>query len=232
MVKTIVHHLGLGDQIMLNGMVRYFAETDTVRIFAKRNQEESIRFMYRDIADKVDIVLVDTTNPREVWSQVKGDVIPLATYGMHDENWKFMTQGQGNLMSNWAHGVYIQAGVNPRYMYTKFKVIRDESRELKPEHEKYIFIHDDAERKQTIDVDTDLPVYRPEIEKTPNIFDYITLIENAEQFHGMNSSYSWMVELMKLGNPNKNFFHINIAHTYYAPRSVKTVFSDDIWTFA
>jgi len=48
-VKTILHHLGLGDQIMLNGMVRHFAETDTVRIFVKRCHEESVRFMYRDM---------------------------------------------------------------------------------------------------------------------------------------------------------------------------------------
>jgi hypothetical protein len=39
MVKTILHHLGLGDQIMLNGMVRHFAETDNVVIFAKRCHE-------------------------------------------------------------------------------------------------------------------------------------------------------------------------------------------------
>ena len=39
MVKTILHHLGLGDQIMLNGMVRHFAKTDNVVIFAKRCHE-------------------------------------------------------------------------------------------------------------------------------------------------------------------------------------------------
>jgi len=72
-------------------------------------------------------------------------------------------------MTNWAHGVYIQAGVNPSYMYSKFKVVRDESRELKPEYENYIFIHDDAERGQGIDVKNELPVCRPTIESTPNI---------------------------------------------------------------
>ncbi len=53
MVKTIVHHLGLGDQIMLNGMVRYFTEKENVVIFAQRKHAESVQFMYRDIADKV-----------------------------------------------------------------------------------------------------------------------------------------------------------------------------------
>ena len=67
MVKTILHHLGLGDQIMLNGMVRHFAETDNVVIFAKRCHEESVRFMYRDIQDRVEIILLDTINPNEIW---------------------------------------------------------------------------------------------------------------------------------------------------------------------
>lgn len=242
MVKTIVHHLGLGDQIMLNGMVRHFAETDTVVIFAKRCHEESVRFMYRDIQDKVEIILVDDTNPSTVWSQVKGTVIPLATYGMDDQSWAFMTQGQGSVMSNWAHGVYIQAGVNPKYMYSKFKVIRDPSKEFTIDEKKYIFVHDDPERDRVIHVDTDKFIYKPDSKvvdrrqeffkcERPNIFEYISVIENADEVHCMNSSYNWMIELMKIGTPKKNFFHLDIAHKYYGPRTVKTVFSDEVWTF-
>ena len=242
MVKTIVHHLGLGDQIMLNGMVRHFAETDDVVIFAKRCHEESVRFMYRDIQDKVEILLVDSTHPREIWSRVKGDVIPLATYGMDDKSWAFMTQGDGSVMTNWAHGVYIQAGINPKYMYSKFKVVRDKSKEFTIDKDHYIFVHDDSERDQVIDVSTDKFVYKPQSKvldsrheffqcERPNIFEYISVIENADEVHCMNSSYSWMVELMKIGNPNKNFFHLDIAHKYYGPRTVKTVFSDEVWTF-
>jgi hypothetical protein len=242
MVKTILHHLGLGDQIMLNGMVRHFAETDNVVIFAKRCHEESVRFMYRDIQDRVEIILLDTINPNEIWSKVKGDVIPLATYGMDDKSWEFMTQGSGNVMSNWAHGVYIQAGINPKYMYSKFKVVRDKSREFTIKNENYIFVHDDPERDRVIDLQTDKFVYKPHSKITdnkqeffqcdrPNIFDYITVIENADEVHCMNSSYNWMIELMNIGNPQKNFFHLDVAHKYYVPRTVKTVFSDEVWTF-
>jgi hypothetical protein len=223
-------------------MVRHFAETDNVVIFAKRCHEESVRFMYRDIQDRVEIILLDTTNPNEIWSKVKGDVIPLATYGMDDKSWEFMTQGSGNVMSNWAHGVYIQAGINPKYMYSKFKVVRDKSREFTIKNENYIFVHDDPERDRVIDLQTDKFVYKPHSKITdnkqeffqcdrPNIFDYITVIENADEVHCMNSSYNWMIELMNIGNPQKNFFHLDVAHKYYVPRTVKTVFSDEVWTF-
>ena len=242
MVKTIVHHLGLGDQIMLNGMVRHFAETDNVAIFVKRCHEESVRFMYKDIANKVELILVDNTNAQEIWSKVKGDVIPLATYGIDDNGWKFMTQGQGSVMTNWAHGVYIQAGVNPKYMYSKFKVDRDKSKEFTIDKENYIFVHDDPARDRVIDIKTDKFVYKPHSKLTdknqeffqcerPNIFEYLGVIENADEVHCMNSSYNWMIELMNIGNPKKNFFHLDVAHKYYGPRTVKTVFSDEVWTF-
>jgi hypothetical protein len=198
--------------------------------------------MYRDIQDRVEIILLDTINPNEIWSKVKGDVIPLATYGMDDKSWEFMTQGSGNVMSNWAHGVYIQAGINPKYMYSKFKVVRDKSREFTIKNENYIFVHDDPERDRVIDLQTDKFVYKPHSKITdnkqeffqcdrPNIFDYITVIENADEVHCMNSSYNWMIELMNIGNPQKNFFHLDVAHKYYVPRTVKTVFSDEVWTF-
>lgn len=248
MVKVILHHLGLGDQIMLNGMVRHFAENDKVAIVVKKCHEDSVRFMYRDIADKVDLLLVENTNPQEIWSKVskvstrKEDVIALATYGIDDNGWAFMTQGQGSVMSNWAHGVYIQAGVNPRYMYSKFKVVRDKSKEFTIDKENYIFVHDDPERDRVIDVKTDKFIYKPDsklVDKKqeffqcdrPNIFEYISVIENADEVHCMNSSYNWMIELMNLGNPKKNFFHLDVAHKYYGPRTVKTVFSNEVWTF-
>jgi hypothetical protein len=49
--------------------------------------------------------------------------------------------------------------------------------------------------------------------------------------HCMNSSYNWMIELMNIGTPKKNFFHLDVAHKYYGPKIVKTVFSDEVWTF-
>ena len=43
---TIIHHLGLGDQIMLNGMVRHFAETNHVNLFIKSTHEEIYLVIY------------------------------------------------------------------------------------------------------------------------------------------------------------------------------------------
>ena len=239
MSVTILHHLGLGDQIMLNGMVRHFAEKEHVYIYCKKCHEDSVKFMYRDICDKVSLILVETTNVQEIHSKLPtgSRVLPLATYGMDDATWNRYTSA-----TNWAHGVYLQAKVNPLYMYTKFKVMRDSSIQISPPLKDYIFVHDDHERNRFINVETDMFVYKPHsklIDKkseffqcdNSNIFSYIWIIENAKEVHCMNSSFNWMIELMKLGDKKTNFFHLNVAHLYYKPDTVKSVFSDHVWTF-
>ena len=248
----IVHHLGLGDQIMLNGMVRHFLEIrPKVHLLVKNCHLESVQFMYRDCTN-IEYVIVNNTNPQDIWTKVKSlencDILPLATYAVPDQTWDFFVAKDGNTFTNWAHGVYIQAGLNPLYMYSKFKVVRDPEREdvlfNKSElSEKYIFIHDDHHRERfNTKHRKDLKIFKPgsfpiDTRKeffscdNSNIFDYLKIIENAEEVHCMNSSYNWMIDLMKIGTPKKNFFHMYIAHSQYAPRTVKTVFNDQVWTF-
>ena len=255
---VIIHHLGLGDQIMINGMVRHFVEIyQKVYIFVKNCHLESVQFMYRDLLlenGKLELLVVDNTQPSSIWETVRAikdcTVLPLATYGVSDGTWEFFTQKDGNNFSNWAHGVYIQARINPLYMYSKFKVVRDHEREEQlfnkfPELElnNYIFIHDDHLRDRKIgDTRKDLKIFRPgsfpiDTRKeffscdNPNIFDYLKIIECAKEVHCMNSSYNWMIDLLKIGDPTKNFFHLDTAHQYYKPETVKTVFSDQVWTF-
>jgi hypothetical protein len=152
---TILHHLGLGDAIMLNGMVRHFAEDEEVCIFVQKHHLESVQFMYRDIGDRVKIKGGEHDEcSREMWSQVEGKVLPLATYRLPIDVWKYIMEGPPSEMVNWAHSVYIQAGIPPKYMYSKFKVVRDKSKEIKCEHDDYVFIHDDESRGMKINSDS------------------------------------------------------------------------------
>jgi len=228
---TILHHLGLGDAIMLNGMVRHFAEDEHVCIFVQKHHLESVQFMYRDIEDRVKIKVVNTTNAQEMWSQVEGKVLPLATYRLPIDVWKYIMEGPPTEMVNWAHSVYIQAGIPPKYMYSKFKVVRDKSKEITCEHDDYVFIHDDESRGMKIN--SDHPnVFRitPDIiTKNPNIFDYLSVIENAKEVHCMDSCYAWMINMMEIGNPSKNFLHLDVKGNYNT-NMVRTVFGDDLWT--
>jgi len=216
---------------MLNGMVRHFAEDEHVCIFVQKHHLESVQFMYRDIEDRVKIKAVNTTNAQEMWSQVEGRVLPLATYRLPIDVWKYIMEGPPTEMVNRAHSVYIQAGIPPKYMYSKFKVVRDKSKEITCEYDDYVFIHDDERRGMKIN--SDHPnIFRitPDIiTKNPNIFDYLSVIENAKEVHCMDSCYAWMINMMEIGNPSKNFLHLDVKGNYNT-NMVRTVFGDDLWT--
>jgi|TARA_R110000823_G_C15808769_1_gene487960 hypothetical protein len=226
---TILHHLGLGDAIMLNGMVRHFAEKDDVCIFIQKHQEASVRFMYRDIKDRIKIKLLNTTNAQEMWSQVEGKVLPLATYKLPTNVWNYITEGPPSEMVNWVHSVYIQAGIPPKYMYSKFKVVRDKNSEIVCEEDDYIFIHDDESRGLKINKEG-FRITPEKLSKNPNIFDYLTIIENAKEVHCMDSCYAWMINMMEIGDASKNYLHLDTKGNY-TPGMVKTVFGEDVWSY-
>ena len=240
-MKTIFNHLGLGDLFVINGMVRHFAETGKVITFCKKCHYVSAKFMYRDIADWVTVIPLETGTLDEMKQHTQGEEICLGVYSMDSETFSHLTCGPGSTVLNWASMFYIQAGLHPYTMYSKFYVLREKALEIVPPEEPYIFIHDDKERGRHIDVKTSLHIYRPQSAvKTdgtyvcdhPNIFDYIGVMEHAYERHHMNSSYQWLVEFMSIGSRLTNFFHLNVgAHDFFPNKNTKTMFRDELWTF-
>jgi hypothetical protein len=236
MVKvTIVHHLGLGDHIMICGLARSLQEQGhDVYVIVLEHQAQSIRFMYRDT--NINVLVTPNKSPQSVWSCVVGTALPLATYGIPDAAWAQLTF-EGSI-GTWAHVPYLQAGVNPHYMRKKFRVNRDLNREqqfYQSLHlsEKYVFVHRDSAHTKPIEVETDLEIVYPDTTSPDyNIFDWILVIENAQEVHCANSGpFPWLIELLELGGKHKNFFHLSAAHQEYSRKCVKNTFSTDIWTF-
>ena len=242
---TILNHLGLGDQLVINGLVRHFAEIeDCVQIFAKKSHVPSVLFMYRDLGSKVVVVPVHgSCHTAEMMQLAKGHVLKLGVHGTPHQLFSDLVMGKYSEYINWVAMMYIQAGLNPNTMYKKFKIVRDKSRELLPPDKPYIFIHDDKQRGREIKIHgSEKEIYRPIVSKALpdgtyeyddfNIFDYLTIIENAKERHMMNSSYNWLVEIMEIGNKSNNFFHLNIgAHDYFPEKNTKTLCTADLWTF-
>ena len=231
---TLLHHLGLGDHIMLNGMARTLEKRGcNVHVVVMAHQVDTVQFMYRDT--KIKVLVTPSKNPQDVRSVVVGLVMPLATYAIRDDVWAQLTFT--GFMGTWAHVPYFQAGVNPEYMRSKFKVIRDSAREtalfdslnLPP---KYIFEHKDPIHK-SFDIKSKLKIVNPDTTSQPyNVFDWLLVIERAQEVHCANGGpFMWIIELMKLGDPSKNIFHVSAAHTEYTSMCVKNVFSEDVWTF-
>ena len=240
---VIIHHIGLGDHLMLNGMVRHLCLDRKVVVIVNKNHEESIKFMYRDNPNIAVCAYDDLQkNTRVILSnfQSRGySILPLATYALDDTTWKTLVHGN-DPHSTWAHTPYFQAKVNPEYMRTKFHVVRDREREgklmekLNLMGKEYAFVHNEPDRHLPNVVESKYEVFNPDTKELPfNIFDYLGVLENAKEIHCINSAWAWVVELFRIGTKNTNFMNSSLSnsHSFQPVSTVKMVFTDSIWTF-
>lgn len=243
----LIIHLGIGDQVMTCGMVRHFLEYGyKVKIFARKAHQMTCEFLYRDVeGDRVSFEYLNTGEANEIWAKVpmiqaEGyEIRPIATYKVPTHVWNWFTVGEGKELSNWSHTTYIQGGVNPSYMKTKFKVVRDLEREQKVfdsfglKKGEYIFVHESKERNRKIKYTTELPMFNPDdhYKEIPNMFDYLTIIENAKQVHCITSSYAMLIELTEIGDKHKNFLHTLDIPGYLTIRESYLTYTDKLWTF-
>jgi len=200
-------HMGLGDMILCNAIVRNICKKyKQVITFVKPEYEKSIKFMYRDI-ENLELIVTHECDIDPILNKVD----------LKDKIWV----GFGNiehLLENYRFDecFYRQVGLKYERRWTDFYVKRDLDTE-KQLFEKtslnkneYIFIHDDKERGLIIP-DAMLPTgiihYRPD-KAVENIFDYCTLIENAKQVHVMDSCFKHIADSLPLNN--ELFYHVYV----------------------
>lgn len=199
------HHLGLGDHILCNALVRHFADSHgTLGLFVRRRYLESVRFMYRDAPA---IRLFAVRDDREVgaflrdWPQASCIRLGFEALDLSS--------------SSFAEDFYRQAGLD----YTNRwhgTVRRDPGREeflfrsLIGDSGPYLFVHDDPGRGYVIDparLPAGVPVVRPRPGLTNNIFDYGLVLERAQEIHCMDSSFRHVVDTLGLTGP-RLFLHL------------------------
>jgi hypothetical protein len=187
----VLTHLGLGDQVTCNGLVReLYKKHPKLYVYSKLKYFYTVEFMYRDLNNLT--------------------VLPMEEIGAYN----FVTYyGISNFYkigllpgTTVEKGFYQQAGVEFDKKWGSFRVDRDAGREQQMfDHfnlvpKKYIFFHDDIERNQIINSDKvedkSLPIFRARPEHTNNIFDFCKIIENAREIHVIESCFMFMIDLM------------------------------------
>ena len=198
----IHHHLGLGDHLDCNGMVRYILEKgdmDRVCVFSKSNYFDMIDYMYRETED-IEVIKI---SKEDEYGDVKRVV---------DENGgrllvvghQYYPGKQAELSQNkncWEF-FYEQIQVPYSVRYEYFQVERDEEEEqrvfdkLNPDNEPYIFIHEDADRGFLLNrehfIDKNLKVIENDV--TENIFHFTKILEDAQEIHCMESSFKTLID--------------------------------------
>ena len=237
----IVGHLGMGDHLVTNALVRHFAATRQVVVPAKYHHVASCQFMFRDEpkiavfgvrADRYDF---DTQQAALVVERAGHEVLRLGSY----------RPGPRMNAKIWDQEMYRQAGVPFETSWTGFHVRRQPDRELMvvdtksgdlrvvepgPQHQwtrkPYIFVHDDPARKFRIRKSR-LPdrkaVVRPVVMPGPlsTIFDWWEVLARAEEIHVMDSSFAILADRLPDLKAKKFVLHFYARRdkppTYHRP---------------
>jgi len=191
-MKYIYHHLGLGDHIICNGLVRQLISLNEMYVmFVKPHNKISVEFMYRDLTNL---------------SFIAGDdyfVNRFISENNIQNNDLIICGFSSGFNCTWDEAFYAQHKIDFKERWLSFKIKRDEIREqylynfLNPNDEKFVLIHksgsDDFDRINYNVINPNLKkIY---VEKhTENIFDYLKLIELAEEIHCVDSSVLHLID--------------------------------------
>lgn len=200
----IYHHLGLGDHIICNGLVRHFAETDKTALLCKTKNVNNVKFMYRDNTN-IAIHSVENDVEAEQFCNSR-DVSEVLRIG-------FAVGGQRHYDCLWDENFYRNAYINFDYSWSKFFVAPDFEccrktfQTLNPNQESFIFIHNidstntDRIDYSVVDKTKKIIVSDPSI----NFFDYYHIIQEASEIHCIDSSFKHLID--RIPTKGSLFYH-------------------------
>ena len=198
----IYHHLGLGDHIICNGLVRQYATLyNKVYLFCKPHNVDNVSYMFRD---KANIKLLSANDDETMAFIDKNKQNNYLIIG-HEELTKRIIL---DLQTTFDSIFYGMAYIPIEYKWDKFYFARDIEKEKDVfynklgmnDSDKFIFIHDDIERPIPIHkLPQNFRVIRPD-NKDISILDFLYTIEKSREVHMINSCLFNLIDCIKLRN--------------------------------
>jgi hypothetical protein len=217
-------HLGLGDLVICNGLVREYAKKfRLVFLPCKEHNLTPVRWMFSDIQDRVIIVpVLDDADAENLVSASKSPVFRLGKFtgGFKREDLTWMEEFYAN-----ADLPYSKALEN-FHVPRKEDVERDILLRSKETHfgtpQKHVFVHDvypeHPLRQEFLEdfAKRGLEVIKSDYSLTDNIFDYMGILETAEEIHCMSSCFICLVDCMPNIKTKRLFWHRYVRKEYEA----------------
>lgn len=197
------HHLGLGDHLICNGMVRYLYEQiapDHLYLPVKRRNLGTVSRMY---ADQPAIVALPVETDADV------DALPQLAQCRE----KIRVGFEKTDPARFDVSFYESLGIPFSVRWSHFKIPRDAGRERRLEQmvgtasmDKFIFVHNrPSDGAFSLHIGSGLPkVTLPPIPPTDCLLDWCSIIEAAEEVHCVDSS---VVHLAQSLGVKAGFFH-------------------------
>ena len=203
----IHHHLGLGDHLICNGLVRRIIDPIScdVQLVVKNRNLNNVSRMYSDIPNltffKVDEdqEFVEFCSMNRVWDRVIKVGFEHCRMGDFDKSF------------------YDCVHIPFHHRWDSWELKRDYEQEARLAAElnikgDYIFVHDtSSEGQYDIQIDSPLQQIKPrKLECEDSIFDWLGVIENAKEVHCIDSSFIHMIDSYSFSN-KKVYHNIRIA---------------------
>lgn len=195
-------HLGLGDLLIGNAIVRHYAKEHAVCVVCKHHNMTSAAFQWRDLVNVELIGVAGDDNDKEadeVTAHAEQQGFPVLRLGF--------TGKKPFDIQQWDREFFRQAGVDFQMCWNGFKVNRQPSREIYPidiGKSEYCFIHEDKARGHVIN-EKYLPKSRhgrkggmkriyADPKRTDNIFDWWNIIDGATEIHVIESCFAILID--------------------------------------
>lgn len=226
----IYQHLGLGDMISNNGLIRHLvginSDVKNFFIFCKKMHEKSIKFMYRD-QKKIKIIPItnhqyeetrDVNNILKKIDKNNDEIIKIGhEFYHHTEK---LNPNHEKKPWHCTINFYKQFGLPFNYRFKKTFWKRDLKKEKKlfyklvGKKRNYAFVHDDEDRSLKINkIKLKKKFHIIENDKKNFIFDYGLIIENAKEIHLIESSFRQLCETLNI-KTKKLFLYKDIRNDY------------------
>lgn len=187
-MKTLIyHHLGLGDHIICNAIVRYFYEKyGMLSLFVKKHNYPSVQALYRDIK----INLIKVNNDLECYDFFKD-------YNVIKVGFEKTT------FPNWEESFYHQLNMDYSLRFSKFYIERDYQRERSLEKKlnlpKEFALCNNSYSGGKIDINFKTNIHKIFLSPiTDSLFDWIGVIEKAKEIHTMDSSIFQLIKQLDI----------------------------------
>lgn len=206
------HHLGLGDMIHCNGMVRYLLQSldanCLIHVFCKSRNLEMTAWMYRDqpriVLESIETGKKEGAEVRRILAKYRStNCLTVGHRALRTLEREFPKTFFDELF--YMHAA-IPYSVRYSHCYWQRDAVEEERvfRKLAPT-EPYAFVHDDSSRGYGIDSSKiPYPVVRNDV--TESIFFLGKLLENSAEVHCMESSIRCMLESLAMDRC-KLFYH-------------------------
>lgn len=217
----IYQHMGLGDHISCNGLIRSIIEKNKKNIyylFCKKSFFTSVKFMFRDIKN-LNLISIDSNFPDKKVEKFlsklkKKDKIIRIGLENYEEIFTKINTKKNPVTYDMVF--YKQFSVNYKKRFNNCywkRNLKEENRVykklVKEPHKKYIFVHDEPNLNYNINksfFNKDYNIVKNDSSEI--IFNMAKVLENASEIHVMESSIRNMAEYLDLKKVKHLFLYI------------------------